>query len=130
MSFTFAGVFLHALYAERNIDLGMTFGGYLGLTVLVGAFAAVGILASAVSSNQIMAYLSGVFMCFILYFGIEQLASYKLLGGVDYILQNFGFYYHYTAFTRGLVDTQDAAYFVLVMVLCLGLAAFFVERKK
>ena len=30
---------------------------------------------------------------------------------MDYILQNFGFYYHYTAFTRGLVDTQDAAYF-------------------
>ena len=127
-------VYFYTLYTlsipEGNIDLGMTFGGYLGLVVLVGAFAAVGILASAVSSNQIMAYLSGVFMCFILYFGIEQLASYKLLGGVDYILQNFGFYYHYTAFTRGLVDTQDAAYFVLVMVLCLGLAAFFVERKK
>ena len=100
---------------------------FIGIMCL---FAAVGILASAVSSNQIMAYLSGVFMCFILYFGIEQLASYKLLGGVDYILQNFGFYYHYTAFTRGLVDTQDVAYFVLVMVLCLGLAAFFVERKK
>ena len=127
-------VYFYTLYTlsipEGNIDLGMTFGGYLGLTVLVGAFAAVGILASAVSSNQIMAYLSGVFICFILYFGIEQLASYKLLGGVDYILQNFGFYYHYTAFTRGLVDTQDVAYFVLVMVLCLGLAAFFVERKK
>ena len=77
-----------------------------------------------------MAYLLGVFMCFIFYFGIEQLASYKLLGGADYILSNIGFYQHFLAFTRGLIDTRDIFYFLLVTVLCLFLAKIFVEKKK
>ena len=113
-----------------NIDLGATFGSYFGLMILTAAFSAVGILASSLSQNQIMAYLLGVFMCFIFYFGIEQLASYKLLGGADYILSNIGFYQHFLAFTRGLIDTRDISYFLLVTVLCLFLAKIFVEKKK
>ena len=113
-----------------NIDLGATFGSYFGLIILTAAFSAVGILASSLSQNQIMAYLLGVFMCFIFYFGIEQLASYKLLSGADYILSNIGFYQHFLAFTRGLIDTRDIFYFLLVTVLCLFLAKIFVEKKK
>lgn len=115
---------------EGNLDFWMILGGYLGLLTLVATFSSVGILASAISSNQVMAYLVGVTLCFLMYFGIEQLASYKLLGGADYILQNFGFYYHYSAFTRGLVDSKDIFYFILVIVLCLKSAIYFIERKK
>jgi len=115
---------------EGNIDGSMTFGSYIGLTILIAAFSAVGILASSLSSNQIMAYLLGVFLCFILYFGIEQLASYKLMGGADYILQNIGFYQHFLAFTRGQVDTRDVCYFLFVIFSGLGLASWFVWKKK
>jgi len=88
---------------EGNIDFGMTLGGYVGLLL---------------------------FLCFFMFFGIEQLASYKLLGGGDYILQNLGFYYHYIAFTRGLIDTKDVFYFGLIIFLGLKAAILFVERKK
>lgn len=115
---------------EGNMDFGMTMGGYLGLIILISAFSAVGILASSLFSNQVMAYLIGVFLCFFLYFGIEQLASYRLLGGADYILQNLGFYHHYIAFTRGLIDLKDVFYFALIIVLSLRLSLFFVEKKK
>lgn len=115
---------------EGNMDFGMTMGGYLGLIILISVFSAVGILASSLFSNQVMAYLIGVFLCFFLYFGIEQLASYRLLGGADYILQNLGFYHHYIAFTRGLIDLKDVFYFALVIVLSLRLSLFFVEKKK
>lgn len=115
---------------EGNMDFGMILGGYFGLLMLISAFSAVGVLASSLSSNQVMAYLIGLFLCFFLYFGIEQLASYKLLGGADYILQNLGFYYHYIAFTRGLIDTADVFYFVLIVFLSLKGAMFFVEKKK
>ncbi len=127
-------VYLYTVYVlgvpEGNMDLGMTFGSYFGLIFLISSFSAVGILASSLSQNQIMAYLLGVFMCFVLYFGIEQLANYKLLGGADYVLQNLGFYHHFTAFTRGLIDTKDVSYFLLVIVLCLFLANYFVAKKK
>lgn len=115
---------------EGNIDIGATLGSYFGLILLIGTMSAVGMLASSLSTNQIMAYLLGVFLCFILYFGIEQLASYKLLGGADFILQNIGFYQHFLAFSRGLVDSRDVFYFVFVMVVCLGLSSYFVQKKK
>ena len=127
-------VYLYTVYVlgvpEGNIDLGSTFGSYFGLLILIGAFSAVGVLASSLSRNQIMAYLLGVFLSFFLYFGIEQLASYKLLGGADYILSNIGFYQHFLAFTRGLIDTRDLFYFLLVIGICLFLSKIFVENKK
>ncbi len=127
-------VYLYTVYVlgipEGNIDLGATFGSYLGLILLIAAFASVGILASAISSNQIMAYLSGVFICFLLYYGIEQLASYKLLGNADFILQNIGFYQHFLGFTRGLIDSRDVFYFLLIIGICLYLSIEFVKKKK
>lgn len=113
-----------------NIDLGATFGSYLGLCLLIAAFSAVGILASTLSPNQIMAYLLGIFMCFIMYFGIEQLASFRLLGGADAWLQQIGFYQHFLGFTRGLADSKDIFYFLAVIFLCLFIAKICVERKK
>lgn len=127
-------VYLYTVYVlgvpAGNIDMGATLGSYFGLILLIAAFSATGVLASALSQNQIMAYLLGIFLCFILYFGIEQLASYKLLGGADYVLSSLGFYQHFLAFTRGLIDTRDVCYFILVIAFCLFLANFFVEKKK
>ncbi|CAA7193633.1 ABC transporter permease [Chryseobacterium potabilaquae] len=115
---------------EGNIDFGMTFGSYIGLIILIAAFSGIGILASSISQNQIMAYLVGVFMCFIMYFGVEQLASYKLLGGADFILQNLGFYQHFLGFTRGLIDAKDLAYFVFIIGTTLLLSNHFINKKK
>lgn len=127
-------VYLYTVYVlgipTGNIDLGATFGSYFGLILLIASFSAIGILASSLSKNQIMAYLLAVFFCFLFYFGIEQLASYKLLGGADYVLSSLGFYQHFIAFTKGLIDTQDIFYFVLVIGICLFLANIFVQKKK
>lgn len=127
-------IYLYTIYnlgvPEGNLDWGATLGSYVGLILLICAFSSVGILASATFNRQITAYLSGVFFCFILYFGIEQLASYKLLGNADYTLSNFGFYRHFTSFTRGLVNTQDVSYFLLVISVCIWLSVLFVKKKK
>ena len=127
-------VYLYTVYVlgvpAGNIDLGATFGSYLGLIVLAAAFSSLGILASSLSQNQIMAYLLGVFMSFIFYFGIEQLASYKLLGGADYVLSNLGFYQHFRSFTRGLIDFKDIAYFFLIISISILLSVYFVSKKK
>lgn len=127
-------VYLYTVYSlgipESNIDLGATFGSYIGLFLLIGAFSSVGILASSLAKNQIMAYLLGVFLCFFMFFGIEQLASYRLLGSADFILQNIGFYQHYLSFTRGLVDSRDISYFVLIMLIFIISSVILVNKKK
>lgn len=127
-------VYLYTIYVlgvpEGNIDMGATWGSYIGLVLLIGGFSAIGILASSIAKHQIMAYLLGLFLCFIFFFGIEQLASFKLLGGADYLLQNFGFYHHFIGFTRGLVESSDVFYFLLVMMISLVLSNYFVQSKK
>ena len=127
-------VYLYSIYVlgipEGNLDIGATLGSYFGLILLIATFSAIGILASTISNNQIMAYLIGVFICFILFFGIEQLASYKLLGSADYFLQNLGISYHFNSFTRGLIDSKDVFYFVIIISLNLFLAKIFLEKKK
>ncbi len=127
-------IYLYSVYVlgtpEGNIDMGATFGSYIGLIFLIGAFASIGIFSSAISSNQIMAYLTGVFICFLLYYGIEQLASYKLLGGADFILQNIGLYQNFLSFSRGLIDVGSVLYFVVIMMCSLLAAVYFVEKKK
>lgn len=127
-------IYFYSIYVlgvpEGNIDIGATLGSYLGSVLLIGAFTAVGILASSLSSHQIMAYLLGVFISFVFFYGIEQLASYKILGGADFILQNIGFYQHYIGFSRGLIDSRDVFYFLLIMGVCIYLSVNFVEKKK
>jgi ABC-2 type transport system permease protein len=127
-------IYLYTIYylgiPEGNMDLGATFGSYFGLILLIGGFASLGILSSALSQNQVVAYLLGVFLSFFLYFGIEQLASYKLLGDADYFLSNLGFYKHFLGFTRGILDTRDIFYFIFIILICLFLAKIFVEKKK
>lgn len=127
-------VYLYTIYTlgipEGNLDFGATLGSYLGLSLLVAAFSSIGVLASSLSSNQIMAYLLGVLLCFFLYFGIEQLASYKLLGGADYYLSNLGGYQHYISLSRGLVDSRDVFYYLLIMAIAIALTSHFVQKKK
>lgn len=127
-------IYLYTVYvlgiSAGNIDLGMTIGSYIGLLLLIATFSAIGILASALSNNQILSYLVAVFLSFFMYFGIEQLASYKLLGSADYFLQNLGFYQHFIGFSRGLVESTDIAYFILVISLSLFLATLALKKKK
>lgn len=113
-----------------NLDLGSTLGSYFGAILLIGAFAGLGVFSSAVAKNQIMAFLLSLFLNFIFYFGLEQIASYKLLGGADFILQKFGFYYHFMGFTRGLIDSKDLFYFLFVILLTLLGAGYFVSKKN
>lgn len=127
-------VYLYTIYTlgipEGNLDFGATLGSYLGLMILIAAFSAIGLFASAIHKNQIMAYLLGVFLCFLSFFGIEQLASYRLLGGADFFLQNLGFYRHYMGFTRGLVDSRDIFYFLFVIIIFISGAILLVAKKK
>ncbi|MBT8209695.1 MAG: ABC transporter permease subunit, partial [Eudoraea sp.] len=58
-----------------NLDLGLVWGSYFGMLFLILTFSAVSLFVSALSENQIVAFLIGVLACFILYYGFDSLAS-------------------------------------------------------
>src|SRR5690606_30245484 len=54
---------------EGNLDVGSVMGSYFGLLFLVAAYTSIGIFASTLSDNQIVAFIIAVFICFFFYFG-------------------------------------------------------------
>lgn len=115
---------------KGNIDSGIIVSGYIGLLFLSMTFASIGIFCSSLVKNQVLAFVTGVFFCFICFYGFENLASYNLLGNLDYTLQKIGFFQHYTSFTKGIVDTRDIGYFIFVIVVFLLLSIRIINSKK
>lgn len=102
-----------------NFDLGATLGSYLGLLFLGGCYAAIGVFSSSLTTNQIVAFIIAIFLCFICFFAFEGLADYHLFGNSTYGLEYLGISYHYRSISRGVVDTRDVTYFLSIIILFL-----------
>ncbi|MDB5270676.1 MAG: gliding motility-associated transporter permease subunit GldF [Hymenobacter sp.] len=103
---------------EGNIDSAATVGSYLGLALLAAVFAAIGILASALTRDQIIAFLVAVVGCFLVYSGFDSLAS-VLQGSSAYYVSQMGIAAHYRDLSKGLVDSRDLVYFFSVVAVAL-----------
>jgi len=93
-----------------NIDSAAVASSYLGLLLLGGVFAAIGVATSALTDSQIVAFLLAVFVCFLLYVGLGALANLDGLGGAGYWLGQLGLDAQYNALGRGLVDSRNVVY--------------------
>ena len=118
------------IISDQTLDYGTIYDGYLGLFLLGSLFAAIGILTSSLTKNQVMAYVLAVFICFISYYGFEGLASYNLLGSADYYVQKIGSYSHFQQFLKGILDTRDLAYFIILIAVLLQASIINLQLKK
>ncbi|MDX1685264.1 MAG: gliding motility-associated ABC transporter permease subunit GldF [Saprospiraceae bacterium] len=114
-----------------NIDAGAVLGSYIGLILLAAAFTAIGVLASALSSNQIVSFLLAAFICFILFWGFLFLSKLPgVVGTWDVFIQWLGLDYHYQRISQGLIDTRNVIYLLSVTVLFLLIATNKLETEK
>lgn len=97
--------------AKTVIDEGATFTSYIGLLLLGSVFIAIGIFASSITSNQIVAFIVAMFLCWLFYDGFEILGSFNLMGDYDIIFQYIGLTHHYKSIMKGVIDTSDLIYF-------------------
>jgi ABC-2 type transport system permease protein len=95
-----------------NIDTGATIGAYIGLFFLGSIFAAIGVFTSSLTDNQIIAFISGVFLCFFFFMAFEFMAGVKALDGINSFLIKLGIQDHYRSISRGVIDTRDFIYFI------------------
>jgi ABC-2 type transport system permease protein len=114
-----------------NVDKGGIIGSYIGLVLLGSAFVAMGVFASAITSNQIVAFLVAVLLCFTFYMGFDFMAKLPIfLGKTDYFVEQLGVNAHYISLSRGVIDTRDLIYFFsLIAVFLLLTKAILKERK-
>lgn len=113
-----------------NLDAGATWGSYIGLLFLGSAYVSIGIFTSSITSNQIVSFLLSVVICFFMYIGFESIGSFDLFGSFDRYIIALGMNDHYKGLSRGLVDTRDVLYFVLLStVFILGTQTVIQSRK-
>jgi len=105
-----------------NLDWGAAIGSYIGLLALGAAYTAVSVFASALTSNNVVAFVLAVAMSFGMYLGFESLADLYKFSGWELTVRNFGMNEHYISMARGVLDLRDLAYFVSVVLLFFGLS--------
>lgn len=99
--------------AENGVDYGAFWGSWIGLLFLALSYLSVGLLCSTLSKNQIVVFIISAAICFLLYYGFE-LAGSLASGRVSFFLRNFGIHAHYESIARGVIDSRDIVYFLLV----------------
>jgi ABC-2 type transport system permease protein len=101
-----------------NVDVGGIIGSYFGLIFLSAVFVSISLFTSSVTRSQIVAFIGGAFICFIIYYAIEGLAKLgAFYGKTDYLVEQIGLYSHYESIGRGIVDTRDVVYFLSIIAL-------------
>jgi ABC-2 type transport system permease protein len=113
---------------QGNIDTGAVIGSYIGLFLLGSVFAAIGLFASAITKNQIIAFTIAVFLCFFFYSGFDSLSG--LLSLQSSGIQSLGITEHYQSISRGVLDTRDLAYFIILAALFIWLTLFVLLRQQ
>lgn len=113
-----------------NLDLAGIIGSYIGLLMLSSVFASIGIFVSTLTNNQIVAFISGVIISTIFYFGFDLLSQLQMLQSIDIVLQKIGISYHYNMMSKGLIQVSDIIYFISISFLFLKLSELVINNKK
>ncbi|WP_370476466.1 gliding motility-associated ABC transporter permease subunit GldF [Tamlana flava] len=109
-----------------NLDMGSTLGSYFGLLFLVAAYTSIGVFASTLSDNQIVAFIVGVFICFFFYIGFEGIADYTSSNFVEQLGMNA----HFKSMGRGVLDTRDIVYFLSITMFFLMLTKLKLNTER
>lgn len=115
---------------KGNIDSGSFFGSFIGLLFLGATFTSIGIFASSLSSNQLVAFVIAIVLSAFTYMGFEFIYSLELFGSVDLFIKALGISDHYGSISRGVIDTRDIVYFLSTIFLFLFLTKFSLSRMK
>ncbi len=100
-----------------DLDWGPVFGGYIGAVLLAGSFCSVGLLASSLTRNQIVAFIIGLSICFFLTIVDRMLVFFPTVftGVLQFISADF----HFRNISKGILDSRDLAYFLSVSFIAL-----------
>jgi ABC-2 type transport system permease protein len=102
-----------------NIDTGGTWGSYLGLFFLAAIYTSIGIFASSITDNQIIAFIVSAGLSLLLYIGFDTISMLNIFSNHEGFIAGFGINEHYKSISRGIIDSRDIIYFV-------GVAAIFI----
>ncbi len=116
-------------------DNGAIIAGYFGSFLMAGAFLAVGSCLSALTRNQVIAFILTVVICFALLLAgwpmvLDVFRGIGLPSVVIDAIAGLSFITHFGAISKGVVDLRDLLYFVLMIGFWLYASAVVIDLKK
>lgn len=125
-----AGLQAGSAAALSKLDNGPIIGAYIGLLALGAIFSAFGILSSALTDNQVVAYILGAFLCFFTYLGFSFIAQLESLSSINTTISRLGLIDHFESIGQGVLDTRDIVYFITVGAITLLLTRLVLTLKR
>ena len=111
------------------IDHGAVWTGYLGIILLSSAYIGIGIFASSISNNQIVAFLLALVIG-IFFHWFFDLFSMVASGEIANLFHFLSTSTHYNSISRGVIDSRDVVYFISIATLGLILAEAQLSRRN
>ncbi|MBD0779585.1 ABC transporter permease subunit [Maribacter polysiphoniae] len=111
-----------------NLDNGGTICGYLGLLLLSITYTAIGIFASSITTNQIVAFMTALLISlfFQIIFGV---LAQNFTGSLGQIFDTLDLQSHFESISRGVLDSKDLVYFLSITVLGLYLGEWSLSKR-
>ncbi len=113
-----------------NLDTPGIIGSYIGLTLLAGVFCSIGIFASCITPNQIVAFIVAAFLCFLIFSGFESVSSLGFWSANALNIKQLGILFHYESLSRGLIDSRDVVYFLSVCFIMLSITKLILGSRQ
>ena len=121
-------IYLITIVSLGKVDLGPVVSGYFGLFLMGGVYIAVGLFASSLTENQIIAFILSFLMVFVLFI-LDKILMYV----PDALASTFEFLaidYHFSNIVRGVIDSRNLIYFGSLLGFSLFLATVSLQRRK
>ncbi len=112
-----------------NLDNGGVFCGYLGLVLMSAAYISIGLFASSITRNQIVAFLSALFIGLFFHIIFDVLSN-NITGMLSQILNFLSLSVHFEGISRGVIDTKDLIFFFSIIFLGLFFSELSLSRRN
>lgn len=112
-----------------ELDWGPVLGGYFGALLLGATFSSIGLLASSVTRNQVIAFIIAMAVCFTMTMLMDFVLFFLprgLVGMFQYLSANF----HFQNIARGVLDSRDILYFLAMAFVALFTTNLIMQEKK
>lgn len=112
-----------------NLDLGAVICGYIGLLLMSASYISIGLWASSITRNQIVAYLVSLFIGLFFHLLFDML-SMSFQGFLGQLFNLLSMRVHFDSISRGVLDSGDLVYFFSLIVLGLFLAEVSLSKRN
>ena len=115
-------------------DNGVILSGYVGAALLAGAYLAVSCMTSALTRNQVIAFIVAVMIClFLILVGFSPFTDLLARWASPWVVETvarFSVLTHYDGFQKGVLDSRGVLYFASIMAYALFVTGVVIRNHR